>query len=110
MIDVIIPIAVGAICFMVGWKAREMKAIQYLRQYQQLIEETVTEDLDKTVMIEVRREGDQFYIYNKTTGEFLAQGTNHDEVTAVLGDRFPAKRFTAMPENLKEVGYKHDTI
>jgi hypothetical protein len=110
MIEFIVLIVVGVGCFMLGWKGREIRAMQYLRHYQELIDEAAKAEVDKTVMIEIRREGDQFYIYNKSTGEFLAQGTNHEEVSAVLGERFPSKRFTAMPENLKEVGYKHDTI
>lgn len=110
MIEFIILIVVGVGCFALGWKGREIRAMQYLRHYQELIDEATKEHSDKTVMIEVHREGDQFYIYNKVTGEFLAQGTNHEEVSAVLGERFPSNRFTAMPENLKEVGYKHDAI
>lgn len=107
---IILLIVVFAFAFIAGWKAREYQAIRYLQQYQQMVEQTVKDVAVNTVMIDVRREGDKFYVYDKNTGEFLAQGTNHAEVSAVLGERFPTKRFTAMPQNLKDVGYHHDSL
>lgn len=110
MIDIFIIIAVAVIGFVLGWKAREYMAMRFIDRYQKMFEQAAVSEVANTVMIEIQREGDQFYIYNKETGEFLAQGTNHSEVSAILGDRFPSKRFTAMPQNLKDVGYKHDSI
>lgn len=110
MIEFIIVIFVAAVAFIWGWKAREYQAMRFLSNYQKMIEEAARAETVNTIMIDVQRDGDQFFIYNKETGEFLAQGTNHADVSAILGERFPSKRFTATPENLKDVGYKHDSI
>lgn len=110
MIEFIFIILVFVVGIAIGWKGREWQAIRVLANYQKMIEEAVKAESSNTVMIDIQREGDQFFIYNKTTGEFLAQGTNHAEISKVLGDRYPAKRFTAMPENLKDVDYKHDSL
>lgn len=110
MMEYVLYIVVLGVVFWAGWKARELQAIRFLHNYQKMVEQAAAAETSNTVMINVQREGDQFYIYDKTTGEFLAQGSNHAEITVVLGDRFPNKRFTAMPQNLKDVGYQHDSI
>lgn len=110
MIDFIFIIVILIVGGIIGWKAREAVAMRFVANYQKMFEEAAMAEAINTVMIEVERDGDQFFIYNKETGEFLAQGTNHEEVTAVLGERFPSQRFTATPQNLKDVGYNHDSI
>jgi hypothetical protein len=110
MIDFIFIIVVLVVGGVIGWKAREYLAMRFVANYQKMFEEAAMAETVNTVMIEVQRDGDQFFIYNKETGEFLAQGTNHADVSAILGERFPTKRFTATPQNLKDVGYKHDSI
>ena len=107
---IIFAVVIIVAAFWAGWKTRELQAIRYLQNYRKILENVAEEETVNTVMIEIQRDGDQFYIYDKTTGEFLAQGSNHAEVSTVLGDRFPNKRFTAMPQNLKDVGYQHDSI
>ncbi len=110
MTEFLFIILVLVIGIAIGWKGREYQAMRFLASYQKMFEEAAKAEVSNTVMIEIQREGDQFFIYNKATGEFLAQGTNHEEISKTLGDRFPSKRFTAMPQNLKEVEYKHDSI
>jgi hypothetical protein len=110
MIDFIFIIVILVVGGVIGWKAREHMAMRFVANYQKMFEEAAMLETTNTVMIEVQREGDQFFIYNKETGEFLAQGINHEEISTVLGERFPSKRFTATPQNLKDVGYKHDSI
>lgn len=110
MIDFIFIIVALVVGGVIGWKAREYMAMRFVANYQKMVEEAVMTEATNTVMIDVQRDGDQFFIYNKETGEFLAQGINHEEIATVLGKRFPSKRFTATPQNLKDVGYKHESI
>jgi hypothetical protein len=102
----LIIIVVAAIAFVGGWKAREYQATRFLTNYRKAIEESMAAEISNTILIDIQREGDQFFIYNKATGEFLAQGNSHTEVSVVLSSRFPCKRFIATPQNLEDVGYK----
>ena len=73
---------------------------------QDSLEREVKQQLKKVeVMIEISRHEDIFYVHDKSTGEFLAQGKTHSEIADVLLARFPGKVFMALPGNLEEVGF-----
>lgn len=85
-----------------GWRAREQAAKKFVTNYLAQVQQ---EAKSNTVTIEVSKEGEMFLVHNKETGEFLAQGTNHEEVSEILRDRFPTKTFICTPENIERVGY-----
>lgn len=91
-----------------GWNRREQVARDFVMKYmQQLHEDAKT----NTVNIEITTVDGQFLVHDKDTGEFLAQGTNHTDISKTLKDRFPTKTFLASPTNLKEIGYElNDTV
>lgn len=103
---VALALAVG---FVAGWYAREYRAKLYLRRLEHLMAENfgtmVAEAAKSVVEIIVTREGDMFYVHNKNTGEFLAQGRDHNAIANVLSDRFPQATFMANPDDLEKIGY-----
>lgn len=109
MIEVVILIASIIASFFVGaragWAARERAAKKFVYNYMQ---QAAEEAKDNVVRIIVTREGSQFFVHNESSGEFLAQGTNHKDIAGVLNSRFPDKTFIATPENLESVEYKLD--
>lgn len=106
---VLLIIGVAIVSFVTGWNAREYRAKVYLRGVEKRMQHTfsnmVQEAIKNTVEIEITRQGDMFYVYNKKTGEFLAQGVKHDDIADVLGKRFPEVTFVANPSDLEKVGY-----
>lgn len=106
MIEIIAAIAVGIV---VGWYAREQRAKLYLhhleKQMNQSFSSMVAEAAKNIIQIEITKQGDMFYVHNKTTGEFLAQGRDHDTITEVLNSRFPDMTFMANPDDLEKIGY-----
>ena len=86
----------------IGWKLRERAAIRQLEQLQlEEIEEYVE---NKKIPITVEIVDDQWFIYKKEDGSFMAQGESWEEVTDRMAERFPEKRFIIEPENAKAVG------
>lgn len=96
-----------AIGIPIGWKYREITAFQAVRKYQQQLANAA---MEKTVFISVSKLEDQFLVHNQETGEFLAQGTTHEEIRSLLNKRYPDRVFVADPKNLREVGYKHERL
>lgn len=88
--------------FRFGIYYREWIAAQKVEEYLKtldLVEKYI-------VHIHITKENDTFYVYNETTGEFLAQGKDHKEIVQVLRKRYPQSTFTATPENLVATGFK----
>lgn len=103
---ILLSLAIG---FVVGWYAREYRAKLYLHRLEHMMAQnfgTMVQEAAKNVVeISISREGDMFYVHNKTTGEFLAQGRDHATITDVLNDRFPEATFMANPDDLEKIGY-----
>lgn len=106
MIELIVIVAVAAVSFFAGMAYREWQAFKKLENYVSFIRDLQREIDQATIRVHIVREGDTFFIYNKDTQEFLAQGKSPDEIKEVLTKRHPNKYFDADLENAKEVGYK----
>jgi len=93
----------------IGWKWREISAIQTHRKMMEENRESRIQELaDKIqgtfVEATVEKIGDIFYMHNKETGEFLAQGNTSDELSENLRSRFPDKRFVMDKKDLNAIG------
>ena len=101
-------IIVGSI--VTGWKLREITAIITYRKMQQeeqkqsRIEELAEKIEQSFIEASVRKIGDIFYVHNKKTGEFLAQGKDSIEISNALRSRFPKKRFVMDKNDLIMIG------
>ena len=110
MLETFLIIIVG---IFIGWKWREISAIQLHRKMQEEKRESRIQELAEKIQgtfIEatVERIGDIFYMHNKETGEFLAQGNTSDELSENLRSRFPDKRFVMEKKDLKSIGIYHE--
>jgi len=81
-----------------GWNARERHAVHSLNKLFQEAEQT---QLDKRIIINVEQHSGCFYIFNKNTSEFMAQGKTIEEVEKALLLKFPGKRFAASEETIR---------
>ena len=106
MLETLLIIIVG---IFIGWKWREISAIRLHRKMQEEKQESRIHELAEKIQgtfIEatVEKIGDIFYMHNKETGEFLAQGLTGDELSENLRTRFPDKRFVMDKKDLNEIG------
>lgn len=107
MIIEILLIIIGAIWL--GWKLREISAVRLYKQMKMEEQESrILELADKiqSTFIEtnVEKIGDTFYLHDKATGEFLAQGDSSEELSTNLRTRFPEKRFVMDKKDLESIG------
>lgn len=93
--------------FVVGWVISKI-IIGYLNAKNAMLEAEITELTKKikerVVRVTVERHGDIYYLYEKETDNFVAQGRDADEIKEILLKRWPNKTFFADEENVKSTG------
>jgi hypothetical protein len=57
------------------------------------------------IPVEVIKMNDQFYVYNRATSEFLAQGSDPEQVSKRLAERFPGIAMIADNSELEKIGF-----
>lgn len=104
MEDLIIYIVIAVVAYWIGWHLRSMVMLYNLSQNPERtiklleelkkIHEQETEGLpEDAIQIELEEVNGQVYAYNKSTGDFLAQGSNRDLAGLAVAARFPDKKF-----------------
>ena len=105
----VIVIAVFIAGIVYGWGLRERHAKRIadslLKELESDIDSKMQEHKKSLIPIKIERHKDVFYVFNNETDDFMGQGATKEELESVLASRFPGKRFMALPDNLKEMGF-----
>jgi Flp pilus assembly protein TadB len=89
-----------------GWRAREKHAEKITQQFVERLHESFQEQVEEgVVQISIEKHNDMFYVYDRETNEFMAQGSSKDEVENNLQKRYPGKRFGCAESNLSQTGF-----
>jgi hypothetical protein len=88
-----------------GWNLRERYAKRLLGMIAKQVEEQIEQETQNLTHIVIEKHNDTFFVYDKETNRFMAQGTTKDEVEEVLKQRFPEKRFACSEKILHEMGF-----
>jgi frataxin-like iron-binding protein CyaY len=98
---------VFAVGFLVGWNEREKWASRRVDALLNMFNEEVERQAEESrIDIKIEKHEGGFYVFNKDTNEFMAQGQTRKQLEDALAARFSGKRFYADVDNLKEVGLK----
>ena len=87
-----------------GWKAREEHARQLTEKFIDQLQQSSEED-DSVIQINIEKHNNVFYVYDRHTNEFMAQGSSKDEVETNLRKRYPGKSFGCAESNLSQTGF-----
>jgi len=86
-----------------GWRAREQHAKNVTEKFIEQLNHS--NDSDDTVQITIEKHNNVFYVYDRNTNEFMAQGSSKDEVENNLQKRYPGKRFGCPESILSQTGF-----
>lgn len=93
--------------FAVGWLISKI-IIGYLNAKNAMLDADIADLTEKikqrVVSVVVERHGDIYYLYEKETDNFVAQGRDADEIRQILKNRWPNKTFFADEDNVKSTG------
>ena len=87
-----------------GWDTRGTYTKQVVKSVVLSFEKALKEQQKHVVNIKIVRHGGIFLIYNDTTGDFLTQGRDKEEVVKNLSDRYPGITFMADKANAQKEG------
>ena len=89
-----------------GWRAREKYAEKVTQKFVEQLHESFQQQVEEgVVQISIEKHNNMFYVYDKETNEFMAQGSSKDEVETNLQKRYPGKRFGCAESNLSQTGF-----
>lgn len=107
-------IMIAVVSFIAGWYVREWHATIKMNQFLRKVELNTLNALDEIkqnlIKIKIEKHEEGFYVYGLEDNEFMAQGSNRKELEENLRKRYPGKTFAAEEDNLKEVGFSHESI
>jgi hypothetical protein len=86
-----------------GWKAREEHARKITEQFIDHLQQS--QEDDDTIQITIEKHNNVFYVYDRHTNEFMAQGSSKNEVETNLKKRYPGKTFGCAESNLSQTGF-----
>ena len=67
--------------------------------------EIVSKKIKETIItVNIEKYGDTFYVFEKETNNFIAQGQSMSEIKEIMQKRFPKKTFVATEDHVKESG------
>lgn len=75
-------------------------------QLEKDLNELKTKIKEKIIKVNIEKHGEVFYLFEKETDRFIAQGKDADEIKNVLQNRYPDKTVFADKEHLETVGLK----
>jgi hypothetical protein len=80
----------------------------YLQSRQEILREEIKELSnhlkDKIIQVDIEKYGSEFYLYEKDTHRFIAQGSDIDEIKKKCADRFKGSVIIADSDELKQYG------
>lgn len=79
--------------------AKNESLVEQIRDMQSQIKNTV-------ILVDIEKHNDVFYLYDKDTHEFIAQGSNFNEVKKNCETRFKGKSVIADETQMEQLGLK----
>lgn len=107
-------IMIAIVSFIAGWYVREWHATIKMNQFINKVERNTLEKLEEirrnVIKIKIEKHEQRFFVYALEDNEFMAQGDSRKELEENLRKRYPGRTFAAEEDNLKEVGFSHESF
>jgi len=101
LLDLIILLLYGFLCYRFGWLAREASAKS---QVNKLIRKIETENSQEDIVrIYFEQEQGTLFAFNYETNEFIAQGKDRESLLSAMVERFPRTKFIVEREKLENL-------
>ena len=106
MIDFIIDTIFWFVVFWLVIKVWEVYLVAKNEALTEQIKEMTEQIKNSVIHVDIEKHDDMFYLYNKDTREFIAQGTNFEEVKQHCEIRFKGKAVIADEIQMQQLGFK----
>ena len=94
----------GILCFIAGWKLREMYAVRIMNKLILNAASQVQEEMSKNIItVNVEDHEGQFFIYDQENGAYLAHSSSRETLEKILKEKFPGMTFKVSEQDLKKL-------
>jgi membrane-anchored protein YejM (alkaline phosphatase superfamily) len=92
------------VAYWLGWQGREEAAKRKVdKMFKEIDEQNSQSDVaENTIVVRVEKHGDDFYLFDETTDEFVAQGKNIEEIREVVYAKYRGKKNIAVRKDSAE--------
>lgn len=95
--------------FVVGWAISKI-VIGYFEAKNKVLQAEITaltETIKESMIhVDIEKHGSVFYLFEKDTGTFIAQGSSFEEISKHCKERFKNKSVVATEEQMEQLGLK----
>ena len=106
MIDFVIDTIFWFVVFWLVIKVWEKYLVAKNEALVEQIKDMQSQLKNSVIQVEIEKHEDVFYLFEKDTHQFIAQGTNFDEVKQHCQSRFKNKAVVANEEQMEQLGLK----
>jgi len=104
MDTLLVFVVFGLVCFIIGWKLREVYAMMIMNRIIENVTASAIEETERNVvMINVEDHEGQFFVYSKENGLYLAHSETKEKLESILKEKFPGVLFKISEEDLKKL-------
>jgi len=106
MLDFIIDILFWSIVIWLVMKVMQVYLIAKNEVLGKQIEDMTKQIKEQIIHVDIEKHGEVFYLFEKDTNRFIAQGTNFDELKEHCVTRFKNKSIIANEDQMEQFGLK----
>ena len=106
MMDFVVDIIFWLVVIWLVMKVWEKYLIAKNESLVEQIRDMQAQMKNSIILVEIEKHDDIFYLYEKDTQEFIAQGTNFDEIREHCKTRFKGKAVVADEAQMDQLGFK----
>lgn len=88
---------------LIGWELREQYAMRVVKAMIAEVDKAQQEEEETRTKMNIERNGDFLYAFEADTDNFIAQGTNLEELDKAITLKFPGKKFSVREQNLIDI-------
>ena len=106
MLDLILDVILWLAIIWLFMKVLQMYLVAKNEALKEQLEDLTSQLKEKVIQVDIEKHNDVFYLFEKDTNRFIAQGTNFDELREHCVTRFKDKSVVANEDQMKQLGLK----
>jgi len=106
MLDLILDVVLWLFVIWLVMKVIEKYLVAKNEILAEQLEDLTKQLKEQVIQVDIEKHGSVFYLFEKDTNRFIAQGTNFDELREHCVTRFKDKSVVANEDQMKQLGLK----
>jgi len=106
MLDLILDVVLWLFVIWLVMKVIEKYLVAKNEILAEQLEDLTKQLKEQVIQVDIEKHGSVFYLFEKDTNRFIAQGTNFDELRDHCVTRFKDKSVVANEDQMKQLGLK----